>query len=385
MADPIPRRPDASRQRNLSRILRRIHVAPATRSDLTRLTGLNRSTIGTLVADLTERGLAIEDDASSAGQIGRPSPLVRPSDRPVAMTVNPEIDAITVGVVQLGGRVLRKDRIEVSHRPSVAEAVAVTAEAVARISADLAGDHDVVGLGAAVPGIVRMPDGFVRIAPHLGWRDVAFGEQLQAATGLPVQAANDAILGAQAEWIFGAGRGSDDLLYVNGGASGIGGGIVSGGAPLRGASGHAGEIGHVTVRRGGSLDSAGQQGTLESEVHRAGLLRALGLPTASPDEFERILLASKAGAVTSEVHRQIDSLVVALATAVNLLNPSRIVLGGFLGSLAAVDLRRIRDGVAAHSLDPLWDGVDIRRSQLGSDLLTIGAAQLPIEALIAGL
>jgi predicted NBD/HSP70 family sugar kinase len=170
---------------------------------------------------------------------------------------------------------------------------------------------------------------------------------------------------------------------VNGGASGIGGGIVSGGVLLGGAAGHAGEIGHAVVRRDGQRDTTGARGTLESEVTRAGLLAVLGLGSADPDTLERALLADRSAPVRAEVTRQIDVLAAALGTAVNILNPSRIILGGFLAALAAVDQARIERRLAEHVLPALAEQVTVHRAALGSDLLLIGAAELPFERLFA--
>jgi predicted NBD/HSP70 family sugar kinase len=376
-------RNDLVRRHNLALVLRRVHVAPTSRSELTRLSGLNRSTIGALVAELEQHELVIEDEASAIGQVGRPSPVVRPSDVPIAIAVNPEIDSVTVAAVLLGGRVLAKERIALAEAPTAEQAVALSAEAIDRVVATAGPSRRIIGVGIAVPGIVRMSDGLVRLAPHLGWRDVSLASMLEAATGLPVSAANDASLGARGEWIFGAGRDAADLIYLNGGASGIGGGIVSGGVLLGGATGHAGELGHAAVRRRGSADTAGASGTLESEVTRAALLRVLGLASADPDELERALLADRSKAVRGEVDRQIDHLAVALGTAVNLLNPSRIVLGGFLAALAAADPELLDRRVAQHTLPALGEQVEIRRAELGSDLLMIGAAELAFERLFA--
>jgi predicted NBD/HSP70 family sugar kinase len=384
MASNSLKREEPGRSGNLPRLLARIHESPVTRSELTRLTGLNRSTVKTLVAELVQRGLAAEEDAASEGQVGRPSSLVRPSDRPVAIAVNPEIDAITFAAVLMGGRILARARVPLDRIPTPGEAVEVIAATLAEWRPSWEAGHDVVGLGLAVPGIVRMNDASVRLAPHLGWRDSPVGALLSEATGLRVQAANDAAVGARAEWVFGAGRGVDNMIYVNGGSSGIGGGIISGGSPLQGRNGHAGEIGHLAVDRTGGSASAGLTGTLESEVRRVDLLRAVGLDAATPDELEQALVTSTSGVVRREVERQIDVLARVLAGTVNLFDPERIILGGFLGSLAAVDLDRIRAGVVRHSL-ALSDPVEITRSRLGSDLLMIGAAELPFGRLIDGL
>ncbi|MDQ1513449.1 MAG: hypothetical protein QOC59_1291 [Microbacteriaceae bacterium] len=374
-------RNDLLRRHNLALVLRRVHVAPLTRSGLTRESGLNRSTIGALVGELAERGLVVEDEPAGAGQVGRPSPVVRPSDGPLAIAVNPEIDAVTVATVRLGGRVLAKERLPFPAPPTPEQAVRSVADAVGRLVTAAGPGHRVVGAGVAMPGIVRRQDGLVRLAPHLEWRDVPIAALLADALGLRVDVANDASLGAQGEWVFGAGRGVADLVYLNGGASGVGGGIVSGGVLVGGATGHAGELGHTIIRSGGSVDTIGVRGTLESEVRRSALLEVLGLDRADPDELETALLADGSAEVRREVHRQVDALAVAIGNAVNVLNPSRIVLGGFLSALVAAARERLENRVAVHALPLLGERVDIRRAELGSNLLLIGAAELAFAPL----
>ena len=375
-------RNDLLRRHNLGLVLRSVHLSPKTRSSLTRISGLNRSTIGALVADLASRQLVLEDEASPLGQVGRPSPVVRPSDVPTAVAVNPEVDAVTVATVLLGGRVLEKVRVPFDDVPTPETAVDAVVEALQGL-VRRASQGRVIGIGAAVPGIVRQGDGVVRNAPHLGWREVPLAAMLTDATGLPARVANDAAVGAQAEWVFGAGRGVNDLVYLHAGASGIGAGIVADGRPLVGATGHAGELGHTAVRRHGPRDTIGLRGTLEAEVTRERLLSVLGLDRADPDELERALITSTAPAVRVEVDRQIDHLAVAIGSAVNLLNPARFVLGGFLSALVAVDRPRLERAVRDRTLPLPGEEIEIRRAQLGSDLLLIAAAELPFARLFA--
>jgi predicted NBD/HSP70 family sugar kinase len=378
------RRTDPGRQANLSAVLRRVHAAPRSRSELTRLTGLNRSTVAALVAELSDRGLVVETEPPGGGLVGRPSPVVWPSDRAVAIAVHPEIDAVRVAAVLLGGRVLARARVE-ADRPSASAVAGIAREAVRAVVADLPDGAVVTGAGVAVPGLVRVADGRVRLAPHLGWHDVPLAALLEEELGIPVGAANDASLGASAEWVFGAGRGTRDLLYVNGGASGIGGGIIAGGAPLLGASGHAGEVGHVTVAAGEARDSAGLAGTLEAAVSRAALADALGAQVPDDDDLERALVGDRSGRVTREVHRQVDALAVALGGIVNVLGSERIVLGGFLGALVSVAGTRLRGEFDRHLLAPLVGDVEFRRAELGADVLLIGAASIPFERVLAEL
>ena len=254
----------------------------------------------------------------------------------IAFAVNPEIDAITVGVVGLGATVLRRVRRPLDHSPSVADAVAVTSELVAELRREFGTAHTIVGIGAAVPGLVRARDGVVRLAPHLHWVDEPFAAELEAATGLPVFAANDANLGTKAESLFGAGRGVADLIYLNGGPSGIGGGIISGGRAITGVEGYAGEYGHMQVVTNGAECHCGATGCLETEVRRDRLLALTGLASGDSDELEAALLSAPSPDIRTEVLRQLDYLAVALRNAINILNPSKIVLGGFLGTLYSV-------------------------------------------------
>lgn len=371
------------RRRNLSAVLTMVHRNRSlSRSRLTTMTGLNRSTVADLVADLIERRLVVESDPRPSNRVGRPSPVVLPDPRTVALAVNPEIDAITVGAVGLGGVVVKRMRRTLDHSPTVAETVRLATDIIGDIRVGLPQSH-IVGIGLALPGLVRARDGLVRLAPHLGWTDEPVAELLEAATGYPVFAANDASLGANAEQIFGAGRGVADLIYLNGGASGIGGGIIAGGRPLGGVEGYAGEFGHTLVTGRATRDAAGSAGSLELEVNRAALLDAVGLASADADELESALLASDSVAVRDEVHRQLEFLSIALRNAVDILNPELIVLGGFLGSLFAVDGSRLESLVAAQTLAASSASVRIARAQLGSDILMVGAAELAFAPLLA--
>jgi predicted NBD/HSP70 family sugar kinase len=374
---------DDVRRHNLSVVLRLVHRSgAASRSQLTRVTGLNRSTIAALVAELVERGLVVEREPSSTNQVGRPSPIVSVSEQVVALAVNPEIDAVTIGIVGLDGQVHRRVRYPTDQSPTVHEAVNIAAAVIDGMRGELDSTFKVVGIGVAVPGLVRAHDGLVRHAPHLGWIDEPLAEMLEAATGYPVLAANDASLGAMAERFFGAGKGITDLIYLNGGASGIGGGMIVGGAAAGGIGGYAGEFGHTRVSASDRVDSAGLRGTLEAEVTRRELLDVLGLDGADADELEQALLASAAPEVRAEVNRQIDHLAVALAGAINILNPQLVVLGGFLAALLAVDADRLRAGVASHSLSAAFGTVRLSAAELGSNLLMIGAAELAFEGLL---
>ncbi|QWT25072.1 ROK family protein [Subtercola sp. PAMC28395] len=368
------------RRSNLARILTLIHRGGAlSRAELTRLTGLNRSTIGGLVAELRELGLAFETMPGSGegNRAGRPSPVVHPSQSVVAIAVNPEVDAIHIGLVALGGRVLKRIRLETEAAPTSREVVEMTRAAIAGLVAGSEQALTIVGIGLAVPGLVRRSDGQVRIADHLDWIDEPLTEMMSMATGHRTVAANAAQLGMRAESLFGAGRGVDDLVYLIGGASGIGGGVVTGGQLLTGADGYAAEFGHTFVTTNGTDCTCGSQGCLEAEVTQSELLDAVGLGAAQAELLAGLIEASDDPAVAELVARDVALVRVAVRNAVNLFNPRLIIVGGFLTALFPTG-----DGLAAEALSTPREELTVALAELGADQLLIGAGELVFSQLL---
>lgn len=373
------------RRANLSRVLRLVHEdGPLSRAALTEMTGLNRSTIGALVADLVTAGLASEGAPEVHRRVGRPSPSVAAAADVVAIAVNPEVDALTVAAVGLDRAIVQRERIELEELISAERAVALTTDVIDRWRDGALAAHRIAGIGVAVPGLVRTADGLVRRAPHLDWTDAPLRDTLSRASGLPTAIDNDATLGALAESMYGAGRDVSDLIYLNGGASGIGGGLVIGGRLVRGAGGYAGELGQNRPGIAQPADRrSGVEGTLEDEVSRSRLLAAVGLHGADEPMLERAIRTSQSIEVAAEVERQRRILATALANAVNVLNPSTVILGGFLATILEQDagalLSAVRDQAMAMNVEEL----QLRPAALGPDRLLVGAAEIAFDALLS--
>ena len=372
---------DDVRQHNLSALLRMIHQAgTVSRSQLTASSGLNRSTISDLVTELQELGLVFETEASATG-VGRPSLQVSASDLVVAFSVNTDVDAVTVAVVTLAGEVIAKRR-EATNQPTAEQAVAIAEKLITKLRADLKPGSRIVGIGVAVPGQVRVADGVVRLAPHLGWVEVPLGPMLAQSTGLPVFCDNDASLGCVAEIIYGNAKGFTDVVFLFSGSGGIGGGVVINGRQLRGASGYAGELGHVRVASTKEKDYSGLEGTLESLVRRNDFLEVFKLFAATDEELLLEISRTSAPKALRIIEAQTDILASALGSFVNIFNPQVIVLGGFLTGLLAKNQDRLLAGLKHNSLAAANERVLIRQSGLGSNMIMIGAAELPFNELI---
>ncbi len=335
----VGQRSETVRRSNLSAIVRELHVGGArSRSELVARTGLTRSAIRGLIGEFVAAGLASEVRSAPLGGPGRPSPLVRPNpDSAVAMAMEIAVDSLAVALVGLGGEVLDLVRVQ---RPrghsSVAEVVDQLAEQERQITARSRSDT-LIGIGVAVAGVVRRPDGFVAMAPNLGWRDVPLAAPLARAleATAPISVANEADLGALAELRRGAAIGADDVLYLSG-EVGVGGGLIVDGRPLTGVAGFGGEVGHMPVNPNGVACHCGSVGCWETEVGEEALLRLAGHPAGGGwGEVDAILEEARAGSTIAlgafeGVGRWLG---VGLAGLVNVLNPRLVVLGGLFGRI----------------------------------------------------
>ena len=372
------------RQHNLSIVLRMLHLrGSVSRSELTAVTGLNRSTISDLVSELAELKLAHETDGAVASGVGRPSHMVSAVENVVAISVHTEFDATTVGVVSLSGKVLSKKRLLSSGKPTPENSVKLAAKEIARLRSEMKSDVRIAGVGIAVPGQVRVSDGVVRLAPHLGWVEVPLGPMMSQATGLPVFLDNDASLGCMAERNFGSARELSDVVFLYAGSGGIGGGAIVDGHQLRGAAGYAGELGHVRISAGNAKDYSGLSGTLESLVRRDDLLDIFKFDSAADEELDAEIGSTKSAKAIKLLNEQIDALGLGLSNFVNIFNPQVVVLAGFLTSLFRFDEERLINRMREGALGAAHERVVIRSAELGSDLLMFGAAELPFGDLIS--
>jgi predicted NBD/HSP70 family sugar kinase len=373
---------DQLRRNNLSKILGLVHQSgPLSRAELTRMTGLNRSTVGAVVADLADLQLVHERMPEKGAKAGRPSPVVHIDHRTVAIAVNPEVDAVHVGLVGLGGRVITHVRVETVDTPSAEQVVELATATIAEMLSGQDRALRVVGIGVAVPGQVRLSDGQLRQATHMGWFEQPIAAMFERSTGHRAWAANAAVLAMRAESTFGAGRDVDDLVYIIGGASGIGGGVVTSGRLLTGTAGYAGEFGHTFVRSGGAACQCGGHGCLEAEVTQQRLLDSVGLRAAEADGLTAALAGSSNPDVAALVAQCLDLLGIVVRNAVNLFNPSVVVLSGFLAALhsaAPNDRALIGDAIR-----PARETVRIQDAALGADQLMVGAAEIVFAELIA--
>ncbi|MFG2294067.1 ROK family protein [Streptomyces sp. NPDC048603] len=205
--------------------------------------------------------------------------------------------------------------------------------------------------GVAVPGIVDADRGIAVYAANLGWRDVPMrdliSERLGGAAGIPVALGHDVRTGGLAEGRIGAGRGADRFLFVPLG-TGIAGAIGIDGRIEAGAHGYAGEIGHIVVRPGGPECGCGQRGCLETLASAAAVSRAWEAASGTPgadaaDCAEAVASGDPAAARVWQT--AVDALADGLVTALTLLDPRTLIIGGGLAEAGETLFTPLRTAV----------------------------------------
>ncbi|GAA2967654.1 ROK family protein [Actinokineospora diospyrosa] len=379
-------RPDEVRRHNRTALLRRLHVGgPCTRAALATELGLNRSTIKALVDGLAESGVVEERVPRARSGAGRPSLLVLPQPlAAVVLAVDIRVEQVAIALVGLGGQMLGRDSWNLRGRAAEpAEIITRIIESTRLLAEEL--DVRMIAGGVSVPGVVRRGDGYVHEAPNLKWTGVPLGDRLTAAFGVPVRVANDAEIAALAEHLRGAARGSLDAVYVSADV-GVGGGVISDGATLRGTAGYVGELGHMVVNPDGRPCYCGSHGCWETEVGEIALCRALDLPEHSPRGMvvaELRALSAHPDQVRAALGDFTRWLTTGLITIVNVFGPELVVLGDLFTALPASLVTEVAAAVAERSLvSRAIGGTKIVTSTMGVDVKLVGAAELAFEPVL---
>jgi glucokinase-like ROK family protein len=325
--------------------------APVSRTDLAVTTGLNKTTVSSLVNELILDEFVREVGIKS-GEIGRPR---------VMLSINPKagfilsaeigVDFILVIATDFEPKVVYQFRQELTLNEDVDVVIKKLIELIqgAVEFCEAQGEGKLLGLAVGVPGLVDFTVGRLLFAPNLGWRDVPLRKILQSHfENIHITVDNEANMAALGEYYFGSAYKVDDFLYLSSGV-GLGGGIVRQGRLFRGVKGMAGEIGHIIMDPDGILCGCGNRGCWETQVSQKALFRYVedminaGKESLLDDvadgdlrqlSVDKIVEAAKLGdrvaldALTQVAHH----LAIGIASLINVLNPQLVVFGGILSA-----------------------------------------------------
>ncbi len=379
-----------TKDHNTRLVLRTIYEGETiSRAELARRTGLTRTTVSSVVGELLERHV-VEEIGTGHFSGGRLPILLRVADDTNhVLAVTLEDTRIVGALVSMRGLVQQQISLPLGAVGSEA-LVACLTQVIDRLM-DQAGGS-VLGVGLSLPGVIDTIDGVVRSAVNYGLIDLPLRQLLQARYGLPVYLGNLVHLAALAEYTFGKGAVSGNLIAVSMGV-GIGAGIVLQGRLFAGDSFGAGEIGHVVVVPDGPICNCGHRGCLETVASMPAIVRAArelirhnstSLAGVDPDEvdFASVRRALEAGdpAVQQLVSQVGNYLALALANAIGLLNIERIVLSGPVATLGQSLLDAVNGGISGMVLASLAKTTRVELLADGGDAVLRGAAAMVLDA-----
>jgi predicted NBD/HSP70 family sugar kinase len=387
----------AVRRHNLGVVLRHLSEhGPRSRATIALETGLNKTTVSSLVTELIGLDLLVERGLEQRGTVGRPGQVVELSGSGVvALGLEINVDYLAVRALDLTGAERHRsldvrDNRRVNVRAVLDRLGKLATEALDAVHVE---GLRPVGATVALPGLVDAARGALLVAPNLGWNDVPVVDELHerlSGPAFPLAADNEANLAALAELWEGTARGLSDVLYVSG-EIGVGAGIIVGGELFRGSQGFGGEFGHMTVDPNGRACACGSRGCLETLAGLEPLLEAAGLDpadaattTGSGEPVSDLAARARMGdqkALTA-LRESGRWLGLAIASAANLLNFQAVVLGGFFAQLATWLAAPIAHELETHVLASEWGVPRLLPSTLGPEAAVRGAAALSLRRVL---
>jgi predicted NBD/HSP70 family sugar kinase len=381
---------DVRRANRASLLTQLFHGGRLSRQQLGDTTLLSQASVSNLIGEMIDEGL-VEEAGLVGSDGGRPRAMLRIAPG-YGYVVGADVGETRVLVELYDLGMQRRATAEHTLGPGDHDPHTVLSRLRAGLAAVLAetavAPGSVLGFGVGVSGVVEQDGDAVVHAQTLGWDAVPLGAMLRAATDIDVHVDNGAKTLGQAEMWFGAGRGARQAVVALVG-TGVGAAVVVDGRSYRGAHSSAGEWGHTTLMYGGRPCRCGALGCLEAYVGADAVVERLAAATgrpADPGLLRRVLaepvLPDGAAAVLTETSGYLGAGIAGL---INLFNPERIVLGGWAGlALGGRFLPEIRAAAGRHALRQPYSRTRIELCRLGPDAVAMGAATLPVAALLDG-
>jgi glucokinase-like ROK family protein len=375
--------------RRLNR-LRVIHAlrdeGQISRAEIARRTGLSRSTVSSLVADLQADGLVVErpEPGSAHGAQGGRPPILLSFDASAGAAVGIDFghSHLRVAVSDLASTILAERKLPLDTDHDAQQGLELAADMVADALSDAGVQRtQVIGAGMGLPGPIEQSGGTVGSSAILpGWIGMMAASEMRRRLDIPVMVDNDANLGALAEAAFGAGQDAGDLIYLKV-SSGIGAGLILNGRLYRGSAGLAGELGHVLVDPDGIVCRCGNRGCLETVAATGALVDLLRRSHGDELTVDAMLEAARGGDLGCRrvIHDAGRALGQVVATLLNVLNPELLVVGGDLAGAGDLLLDGVRESVGRAALPEAARRAEVVAGVLGDRAQVLGALALVVS------
>lgn len=362
---------------------------PISRAQISEVTGLNKSTVSSLVNELIQEEFAYEIGLGQSKGGRRPLMLLFNTTAGHAIGVDIGVNYLLAVLTDLQGNIVQETMLTIANLSfeNIVDLLKQTIQAL--IDQAPPSKYGIVGIGIAVPGIVD-EHGQILFAPNLGWENVDVKSIIQGHFHLPVTINNEAKAGAMGEKIFGVGKGIAHSVYVSLGI-GIGTGIIINNELYKGCNGFAGEMGHIPIEPNGKKCRCGNRGCWELYASENALLeqaKALAIPPA-PNEPEITLahlvtLADEGHHEVINLFNQVGEYIgLGLTTIINTFNPELIVIGNRMTSAEKWLINPITRVVENRSLAYSRKQLRIQFSGLNMHSAVFGAVSFAIDDFFA--
>jgi N-acetylglucosamine repressor len=363
------------------------------RAELSKVTNLSATAIGTIVAKLIEKGFIVETGSGESSGGRKPVLLELKSNSYFSVGIDIDLDLISIIVLDMTGNIVDKSLTHLKMPRDLNSAMHIIDEKVVEtLSECRIPFNKLLGIGISVPGMVNGRTGELLLVPYFKWKNVKIPKSLPSIPKVPVYVENESKASTIYEHWLGCCQGIDNFICINV-MTGIGAGIFTNGKLYRGAKGIAGEVGHMQVDESGPLCVCGNYGCLTAcasitqIVERVKKLIRQGIITQLNDisniediTIDAIIQAARNGDETSK-NALLDSsryLGNAIAMLTNALNPEKVVLGKTFYKYSDLVLDYIRDIVNHRILNIKETKVEVVRSTVGEESSTLGAAIIPL-------
>ncbi len=371
------------RRWNLSTIFKVIQEkGPISRVELTKITGYSAGTVSNHVRTLIEKGFVIETNKGVSSGGRKPVKLMINSDKAYILSIEIEVKQIKIVIFNLNMKAVSLSTIPIIAKDNYLDTLKQIFSEIDRMIEE---KHlkldDLLGIGVAVPGLIDKAKGILEFAPNLGWKGVPITRIFKETYNLPIILNNEAKAAAIGERALVYPK-VNNMVFVSIN-EGIGCGIFLNGKLYRGASGNAGEFGHITIDTDGPLCHCGNRGCWEIFASENYIMNNyLKLPTSNPRLSKKeVYQLGKNGdqrirAIFSETGKNIG---IGLVNIINGLSPELLVIGGGIVNIKEFIYEEMIKRLQESALSVNYKKTNIKFSKLGSLAAVYGMAELIIN------
>ncbi|UYZ21692.1 ROK family transcriptional regulator [Mesobacillus jeotgali] len=349
------------------------------RADIANVTGLNKTTVSSLVTELLEDELIYESGPGISSGGRRPVILHFNRNTGYAIGVDIGVNYVLAVLTDLKGKIIVEKSQNV-NRTSYSSIISTVQTMIQSLMDEMPNSrYGIVGIGVGVPGIVNK-EGSVLLAPNLGWTNIQLKEDLERIFNVPIIIENEANAGAVGEQQFGAGQDYQNILYVSAGI-GIGVGIILNTELYQGKSGFSGEMGHMIIELNGKRCNCGSRGCWEAYASENALLEMAG---ENIDSLESLIEHAKNGEKSAiELFEKIGQyLGFGINNIINTFNPDQVIIGNRLALIREWIEEPILTTIENHTLAYHQKEMQLQFSKLGKYSTALGVSAFVVDHFI---